>query len=159
MANPLNTLRFPLHGERLIEASAGTGKTYTIAGLYLRLLLGHGPLIEEGADVGQSSAHERPLSVTEILVVTFTEAATAELRGRIRGRIHEARLAFMRGESKDDLLAQLLIEVEDHELAARRLLAAERQMDEAAVFTIHGFCQRMLSRTPSSRAPCSRQSF
>ncbi|MGY3870502.1 exodeoxyribonuclease V subunit beta [Aeromonas crassostreae] len=146
MANPLNTLRFPLHGERLIEASAGTGKTYTIAGLYLRLLLGHGPLIEEGADVGQSSAHERPLSVTEILVVTFTEAATAELRGRIRARIHEARLAFMRGESKDDLLAQLLIEVEDHELAARRLLAAERQMDEAAVFTIHGFCQRMLKQ-------------
>lgn len=146
MANPLNTLRFPLHGERLIEASAGTGKTYTIAGLYLRLLLGHGPLIEEGADAGQPSAHERPLSVTEILVVTFTEAATAELRGRIRGRIHEARLAFMRGHSGDTLLAQLLEEVEDHELAARRLLAAERQMDEAAVFTIHGFCQRMLKQ-------------
>ncbi|MBL0681698.1 exodeoxyribonuclease V subunit beta [Aeromonas dhakensis] len=146
MANPLNTLRFPLHGERLIEASAGTGKTYTIAGLYLRLLLGHGPLIEEGADAGQASAHERPLSVTEILVVTFTEAATAELRGRIRGRIHEARLAFMRGQSGDALLAQLLEEVADHELAARRLLAAERQMDEAAVFTIHGFCQRMLKQ-------------
>lgn len=146
MANPLNTLRFPLHGERLIEASAGTGKTYTIAGLYLRLLLGHGPLIEEGEDAGQPSAHERPLSVTEILVVTFTEAATAELRGRIRGRIHEARLAFMRGQSGDALLAQLLAEVEDHDLAARRLLAAERQMDEAAVFTIHGFCQRMLKQ-------------
>ncbi|HDI1215140.1 TPA: exodeoxyribonuclease V subunit beta [Aeromonas hydrophila] len=146
MANPLNTLRFPLYGERLIEASAGTGKTYTIAGLYLRLLLGHGPLIEEGEDAGQPCAHERPLSVTEILVVTFTEAATAELRGRIRARIHEARLAFMRGESKDSLLSQLLAEVEDHELAARRLLAAERQMDEAAVFTIHGFCQRMLKQ-------------
>ena len=79
-------------------------------------------------------------------MVTFTEAATAELRGRIRGRIHEARLAFMRGESKDALLSQLLAEVEDHELAARRLLAAERQMDEAAVFTIHGFCQRMLKQ-------------
>ncbi|ELB2792834.1 exodeoxyribonuclease V subunit beta [Aeromonas hydrophila] len=146
MANPLNTLRFPLYGERLIEASAGTGKTYTIAGLYLRLLLGHGPLIEEGEDAGQPSAHERPLSVTEILVVTFTEAATAELRGRIRARIHEARLAFMRGHSSDVLLSQLLAEVEDHELAARRLLAAERQMDEAAVFTIHGFCQRMLKQ-------------
>ncbi|WP_421246374.1 exodeoxyribonuclease V subunit beta [Aeromonas sanarellii] len=148
MANPLNPLRFPLYGERLIEASAGTGKTYTIAGLYLRLLLGHGPVIEqageEGGDTGQPCAHERPLSVTEILVVTFTEAATAELRGRIRARIHEARLAFMRGHSTDTLLAQLLTEVEDHDLAARRLLAAERQMDEAAVFTIHGFCQRML---------------
>ncbi|MFM5844863.1 exodeoxyribonuclease V subunit beta [Aeromonas sanarellii] len=150
MANPLNPLRFPLYGERLIEASAGTGKTYTIAGLYLRLLLGHGPVIEqadeEGGDAGQPCAHERPLSVTEILVVTFTEAATAELRGRIRARIHEARLAFMRGHSSDTLLAQLLEEVEDHELAARRLLAAERQMDEAAVFTIHGFCQRMLKQ-------------
>ena len=148
MANPLNPLRFPLYGERLIEASAGTGKTYTIAGLYLRLLLGHGPVIEqageEGGDAGQPCAHERPLSVTEILVVTFTEAATAELRGRIRARIHEARLAFMRGHSTDTLLAQLLAEVEDHDLAACRLLAAERQMDEAAVFTIHGFCQRML---------------
>ena len=50
----------------------------------------------------------------------------------------------MRGHSTDALLAQLLAEVEDHDLAARRLLAAERQMDEAAVFTIHGFCQRML---------------
>jgi exodeoxyribonuclease V beta subunit len=50
----------------------------------------------------------------------------------------------MRGHSTDTLLAQLLAEVEDHDLAARRLLAAERQMDEAAVFTIHGFCQRML---------------
>lgn len=146
MANQLNVLRFPLHGERLIEASAGTGKTYTIAGLYLRLLLGHGPRIEEGEEAGQPSAHARPLSVTEILVVTFTEAATAELRGRIRARIHEARLAFLRGESKDPLLAQLLPEVEDHALAARRLLAAERQMDEAAVFTIHGFCQRMLKQ-------------
>ncbi|MGL5812684.1 MAG: exodeoxyribonuclease V subunit beta [Aeromonas sp.] len=150
MAKTLNTLRFPLHGERLIEASAGTGKTYTIAGLYLRLLLGHGPVMADGEEAGQPCAHERPLSVTEILVVTFTEAATAELRGRIRARIHEARLAFLRGSipepDKDPLLAGLLAEVEDHELAARRLLAAERQMDEAAVFTIHGFCQRMLKQ-------------
>ncbi|MHA6999722.1 exodeoxyribonuclease V subunit beta [Aeromonas schubertii] len=140
MSRTLETLRFPLFGERLIEASAGTGKTYTIAGLYLRLLLGHGPADEEG----RVTAHARPLSVTEILVVTFTEAATAELRGRIRARIHEARLAFLRGQSGDPLLAQLLDEVPDHQQAARLLLAAERQMDEAAVFTIHGFCQRML---------------
>ena len=150
MAKTLNTLRFPLYGELLIEASAGTGKTYTIAGLYLRLLLGHGPVMEEGEEAGERCAHERPLSVTEILVVTFTEAATAELRGRIRARIHEARLAFLRGSvpepGKDPLLAGLLAEVGDHELAARRLLAAERQMDEAAVFTIHGFCQRMLKQ-------------
>ena len=41
-ANPLNPLDFPLSGTRLIEASAGTGKTYTIAALYVRLILGHG---------------------------------------------------------------------------------------------------------------------
>ena len=63
---------FPLKGTRLIEASAGTGKTYTIAGLYLRLLI------------------EENLTVTQILVVTFTEAATQELRGRIRQRIYDA---------------------------------------------------------------------
>ncbi len=137
----LDPMRFPLHGERLIEASAGTGKTFTLAALYLRLLLGHGPQLEEG----QHSAHPRPLRVPEILVVTFTEAATEELRGRIRARIHEARLAFLAGSGKDDpLLAQLLAEVEDSALAARLLLDAERQMDEAAIFTIHGFCQRML---------------
>jgi exodeoxyribonuclease V beta subunit len=128
-------MTFPLHGTRLIEASAGTGKTFTIAGLYLRLLLGHGL---------SQSCHSHPLRVDQILVVTFTEAATAELRGRIRARIHEARLAFARGVSEDTLLQALLTEVTDHTTAARRLLQAEREMDTAAVYTIHGFCQRML---------------
>ena len=76
---PLDTLTFPLHGSRLIEASAGTGKTFTIAGLYLRLLLGHG---------SNGTRHASPLTVDQILVVTFTEAATAELKDRIRARIH-----------------------------------------------------------------------
>ena len=73
VAETLDPLRLPLQGERLIEASAGTGKTFTIAALYLRLLLG----------LGGSAAFPRPLTVEELLVVTFTEAATAELRGRI----------------------------------------------------------------------------
>ena len=77
-AESLDPLRLPLIGERLIEASAGTGKTFTIAALYLRLLLG----------LGGESAYSRAISVEELLVVTFTEAATAELRGRIRARIH-----------------------------------------------------------------------
>lgn len=84
---PLDPMIFPLHGARLIEASAGTGKTFTLAALYLRLLLGHG---------NDDHAFERPLGVSEILVVTFTEAATQELRDRIRARIHQARLAFYR---------------------------------------------------------------
>ena len=131
----LNPLTLPLRGERLIEASAGTGKTFTIGVLYLRLLLG----------LGGENSDSRPLSVEEILVVTFTEAATAELRGRIRENIHELRLACVRGASSNPMLAQLLGQIDDLSQAASLLLAAERQMDEAAIFTIHGFCQRMLN--------------
>lgn len=135
-AESLDPLRLPLTGERLIEASAGTGKTFTIAALYLRLLLG----------LGGPAAFPRPLSVEELLVVTFTEAATEELRGRIRSNIHELRIACLRQSADNNpLYASLLEEIPDREQAANWLLLAERQMDEAAVFTIHGFCQRMLS--------------
>ena len=134
-AQTLDALALPLIGERLIEASAGTGKTFTIAALYLRLLLG----------LGGENAFPRPLSVEEILVVTFTEAATEELRGRIRSNIHELRLACVRGSSTNPLLSDLLNLIDDKEDAVSQLLAAERQMDEAAIYTIHGFCQRMLS--------------
>lgn len=137
VVTPLDPLTFPLHGARLIEASAGTGKTFTIAGLYLRLLLGHG-----NAD----TRHPTPLTVDQILVVTFTEAATAELRDRIRQRIHQARIAFVRGSSDDPVIQGLLADYADRTLAAKVLLQAERQMDEAAVYTIHGFCQRMLTQ-------------
>ncbi|USH03032.1 exodeoxyribonuclease V subunit beta [Grimontia kaedaensis] len=133
----LDPMSFPLHGQRLIEASAGTGKTFTIAGLYLRLLLGHG---------SEDTAHASPLSVDKVLVVTFTEAATQELRDRIRARIHDARLAFSRGHSDDPVIRPLLDEVQDYSYAERLLLQAERQMDEAAIYTIHGFCQRMLTQ-------------
>ena len=84
-AESLDPLRLPLTGERLIEASAGTGKTFTIAALYLRLLLG----------LGGESAFPRQVSVEELLVVTFTEAATEELRGRIRSNIHELRYSVL----------------------------------------------------------------
>ncbi|HFE2747070.1 TPA: exodeoxyribonuclease V subunit beta [Klebsiella pneumoniae] len=134
-AESLDPLRLPLIGERLIEASAGTGKTFTIAALYLRLLLG----------LGGEAAYPRAISVEELLVVTFTEAATEELRGRIRSNIHELRIACLRGESDNPLYSALLAEIADKDDAAKMLLLAERQMDEAAVFTIHGFCQRMLS--------------
>lgn len=131
----LEPLMLPLFGERLIEASAGTGKTFTIGALYLRLLLG----------LGQAAAFPRPLTVEEILVVTFTEAATEELRGRIRSNIHALRIACVRGQSTDPLFAALMAEISDLSDAAAQLLAAERQMDEAAIYTIHGFCQRMLT--------------
>ncbi|WP_237673454.1 exodeoxyribonuclease V subunit beta [Vreelandella profundi] len=84
---PLNPLRLPLHGSRLIEASAGTGKTFTIALLYVRLVLG-------GHSVDDDTAFIRPLTPPEILVVTFTNAATQELRERIRNRLVEAAEVF-----------------------------------------------------------------
>jgi len=134
----LDAMSFPLFGKRLIEASAGTGKTYTIANLYLRLLV----------PTGQLGDLERPLTVDQILVVTFTEAATAELKARIRARIRGARKALMLQQSDDVFLSQWLnvMTAEQQADAIEKLLYAEKQMDEAAVFTIHGFCQRMLSQ-------------
>ncbi len=137
MSLPLNILTFPLSGQRLIEASAGTGKTYTIAGLYLRLLLGHGD-----AETGFGT----PLPVDRILVVTFTEAATAELRERILKAIRQLRRAIETGDSEDELIRSLLADCHNQSLALKQLLTAERQMDEAAIYTIHGFCQRMLTQ-------------
>src|SRR5690606_40348325 len=131
-------LRFPLRGSRLIEASAGTGKTFTISALYLRLVLGHG---------SDETRFQRELLPPEILVVTFTDAATRELRDRIRARLVEAAQAF-RGElaDPDPLLQALLAEypAELHAGCARRLDIAAQWMDQAAVSTIHSWCQRML---------------
>jgi exodeoxyribonuclease V beta subunit len=138
MSQLLNALSFPLHGSRLIEASAGTGKTWTIAALYLRLVLGHG-----GAD-----GFARPLLPSEILVMTFTRAATRELSNRVRERLVQA-AAFFRGELEidDPYLRQLADaypgERERH-VAAHRLVLAAETMDEAAIFTIDAWCQRML---------------
>ncbi|MFM2480534.1 exodeoxyribonuclease V subunit beta [Celerinatantimonas sp. YJH-8] len=131
MSEALDLKTFPLQGARLIEASAGTGKTFTISALVLRLLLG-------------ADEHQAALPIESILVVTFTEAATAELRGRIRAKIHQARLDFLRGHSNDALTASLIQESADIREDAERLLVAEQGMDQAAIFTIHGFCQRML---------------
>ena len=112
MSHRLDPVRFPLRGSRLIEASAGTGKTWTIAALYLRLVLGHGD-----AD----TAFVRPLLPAEILVMTFTRAATRELSERIRERLREAAAWFRDEESgrePDPLLDALLAAYPDP--AARR---------------------------------------
>jgi exodeoxyribonuclease V beta subunit len=133
---PLDPLQLPLHGVRLIEASAGTGKTWTIAALYLRLVLGHGD-------------RATPLLPPQILVVTFTKAATAELRERIRTRLGEAAAAFRGQGTPDDFLTGLIAEypsADERARAARQLELAAQWMDEAAVHTIHGWCQRMLSQ-------------
>ncbi|TVP87213.1 MAG: exodeoxyribonuclease V subunit beta [Thioalkalivibrio sp.] len=129
----------PLYGSRLIEASAGTGKTWTIAALYLRLVLGH----------GGEQAFREPLLPPQILVVTFTEAATRELRGRIHARLLDAARHF-RGDGAGDPDAMLrgLLDAYpdpgDRAACARQLELAAEWMDEAAVSTIHGWCFRML---------------
>ena len=159
----LDPLTLPITGQCLIEASAGTGKTYTLAALYLRLLLGLGNRPEhcpensslnspadgfEHSPLNSPEAENKqmPLGVEQILVVTFTEAATQELRDRIRQRIREARKAFLAGQSDDPLLARLLEHTTAHQDKARLLELAAAEMDQAAIFTIHGFCQRMLKQ-------------
>ena len=138
-AHALNPHSFPLRGSHLIEASAGTGKTWTIAALYVRLVLGHG-------DAG--SAPVRPMLPQDVLVMTFTRAATRELSDRIRARLTEAAQVF-RGiaETDDPFLKQLCSEYpkgEPREQAAYRLALAAQAMDDAAVYTIDAWCQRML---------------
>jgi exodeoxyribonuclease V beta subunit len=134
-AQALDVFRCPLAGVNLIEASAGTGKTWNICGLYLRLLL------------------EQERAVQDILVVTFTNAATAELRERIRGRIAET-LGFLNGAggaAGDPFVPALVSTLEgklDRETMRQRLDRALLAFDEASVFTIHGFCQRALAGTP-----------
>ncbi len=129
MATELDLMQAPLEGITLIEAAAGTGKTFAITGLYARLLL------------------ECRLPVEQILVVTYTNAATAELRDRVRGRLAEVREAFATGSAEDDYRRGLLERFPAHAEAEARLRQALLDFDRAAIFTIHGFCQRVLADT------------
>jgi exodeoxyribonuclease V beta subunit len=150
-------------GRTVIEASAGTGKTFTISALVTRLIA------EEG------------VKLDEILVVTFTVAATAELRSRVRKRIVETLRALetvppvspptkngkspvlvsppsggkvppagrpgVGGQSVDEHLAALLAaDASAQQLAIARLQEALTHFDRAQIFTIHGFAQRLLGQ-------------
>ena len=136
--NELDASTFPLAGHKVIEASAGTGKTYTITNLYLRLLL------------GESKTQKRLLRVNEILVLTFTNAATDELRRKIRERIIIARDLFREPDvvTSDIFLTHLRSVSTNLQADAKVLSAAVQLMDEAAIFTIHGFCARVLNEQP-----------
>ncbi|MCC6667163.1 MAG: exodeoxyribonuclease V subunit beta [Polyangiaceae bacterium] len=128
---PFDAVAITLDQKNLVEASAGTGKTYAITTLFVRLLL------------------ESQLDPSEILVVTFTEAATAELRDRVRGRIVEAEAAFgaaLAGEAPKDEAFARLAKRRGSALAddLKRLRRAVENIDEAPISTIHGFCQRVL---------------
>ena len=137
----LDVFNCSLEGVQLIEASAGTGKTWNICGLYLRMLL------------------EQRRSVREILVVTFTNAATAELRDRIRSRLLDLSRALdpNTGAGGDAFVVRFIASVLDSGRidrveAGERLNLALLSFDEAAIFTIHGFCQRALADTPFAAA-------
>lgn len=136
----LDVLTLPLRGIQLIEASAGTGKTWSIASLYVRLILGHDTLLKMGPVA---------LMPRDILVVTFTKAATQELQDRIRNRLNEtAQYLRQPDETTSDGflkgIAEIIIDPHQRLAAAYRLNLAAESMDDAAIFTIHGWCQRML---------------
>jgi exodeoxyribonuclease V beta subunit len=111
----------PLFGPHLLEASAGTGKTFSIEHIYVRLIL-------------------ESIEVEQILAVTFTRAATRELKARIRSNLEKA-LAFIRAsDAAWDYLHPYL----GSEAAIRSLTDALAGFDRCQIFTIHGFCYRML---------------
>jgi exodeoxyribonuclease V beta subunit len=126
----LDSLTVALDGLQLIEANAGTGKTFTITTLVLRLLL------------------ERHLDISQVCVVTYTNAATAELRRKLRERLRIALSGIRREPAGLDPLLRTYVDqraaIGNPAADARRLEAALYGFDEAAIFTIHGFCQRVL---------------
>ena len=123
----------PLDAPTLVQASAGTGKTYTITTYFVRAIL------------------ERDLTPEQILVVTYTKAATAELRVRTRERIVTAIASLDASEDDGDVLHGVVAEAVErlgrHKVETK-LREALGQMDRAAILTIHGFCQRLLQDYP-----------
>ena len=134
-AQLLDVVAMPLKGRHLIEASAGTGKTFNITRLYLRLLL------------------EKKLTVKEILVMTFTKAATEEIKGRIAKTLREAFLIWQQAKENDNQIDSNCDPVYQHlftrcntDESLALLKAAQLELDEASVFTIHGFCQHVITQ-------------
>ncbi len=121
----LDVFSAPINGISLVEASAGTGKTYSITSLYIRVII------------------EKKLHPSKILVLTYTEAATTELKSRIRKRINET-IDFLNSgiSSEDDFLNTIKKNVQPS--AVHDLKQALFSFDEASIFTIHGFCQKLL---------------
>ena len=124
--------RIKQQGITVIEASAGTGKTFTLIRLIARHILWYNKKIEQ------------------ILAVTFTEAATAELRIRLRDFLHDVEKFYHHPTDDEDiefLFTEAPPEISEAELYLR-LTAAIGNVDKASIFTIHGFCQRTLNEQP-----------
>ncbi len=118
-----------LRGSNLIEASAGTGKTFSVAVLVVRLVL------------------EKGLSPDQILMVTFTKSAVAEMEQRIRAFLRDANKYALKGKFEEAIVKELVdraIASEGKDTIAKRLRDAITLLDETAIFTINGFCQRTL---------------
>lgn len=110
-------------GAHVLEASAGTGKTFAIEHLVVRLLL----------------QEEKEIDLDQMLIVTFTRAATRELRSRIRNNLQQAIDGLLTGDG-----ASYLISITKKEEAVRKIKRALSAFEESSIFTIHGFCHRML---------------
>ena len=128
-------LHCDLQGKHLVEASAGTGKTYTITRIFLRLIL-------EG------------YKLTEILVVTFTVAATKELKERIRLALQQT-LAYLQENKDCSALSEQdikLLTSYNKERAQSLLQDALSSFDNVSVYTIHSFCKKVLDELPFATA-------
>ena len=160
MTNNFNILDFNLNKSSLIEASAGTGKTYSITYLVLRLLLGIGN--------DKTRLLQGPLSLDEILIVTYTNAASADLKARVLSNIKDAIEAFTNyladenytcaDSTMQNIIKSFIAKTEKEQKkllltqAIRCLERAKRSIDTAAICTIHSFCNRALSQIYSFEA-------
>lgn len=130
-----------LHQHYLLEASAGTGKTFSIQNIVVRLLI-------------ESEPNQDPLLLDQILVVTFTRAATRELKARIHSNIEKAlscleyRMHCQQVQEECPDYLQAIIESGEESVrnARKRLQQALFCFDQAQIFTIHAFCARMLKQ-------------
>ena len=127
---PLDICKMPLDKKVLIEASAGTGKTYTIGLIVLRLLL------------------ESNISIEKIVLITFTRGAAAELRKKTTEKLLKAYEIWKNGsEENNDLTAIIKIAKKDNpQLKEAILLDSITHIDEMPVYTIHGFCEKLLNQ-------------
>ena len=130
MNTKFNVIKVPLEDSNLIEASAGTGKTYSIAILVIRLLI------------------EKKIELKEVLMVTFTKAAVAELEVRIRKFIREA-YSYATYQTEIDPTIETIVDHGISQLSKEEVIAilnhARKQLDETSIFTIHSFCQKTLT--------------
>ncbi|QCI17260.1 exodeoxyribonuclease V subunit beta [Buchnera aphidicola (Aphis helianthi)] len=133
MKKKLNIFNIPCNGIKLIEASAGTGKTTSIVLMYLRLLLGIG-----------SKKNNKPLLIQEILVVTFTNFAKEEIYKRIKKNIEQLYLYCITKNTNNSILKPFFKKIKNLEETIHLLEQAKKNINHMSIYTIHGFCKNIL---------------